>query len=118
MSHDPTRDWLAPRLRDTPSDLAGDILRLLDGVPASELEDPPRALAMAALAGFEEVVGGSGRRVEALRLLAADAALTYAFESAAERGTAPELAEWIGLRGELGRRLTSTPDARGAGERT
>jgi hypothetical protein len=90
-------------------------MRLLDEVPSSNLTDPPRALATAALAGFEEVVGGSGRRVEALRLLAADAALTYAFEAAAECGTAAALAEWIGLRGELGARLASTGSVAGEG---
>lgn len=116
MSEDPTRGWLAPRLRDMPSDLAQDLMRLLEGVPAEHMADPPRALATAALAGLEEVVRGSGRRVEALRLLAADAALTYAFEAAAENGTASELAEWIGLRGELGVRLASESTAGGAGE--
>jgi len=114
LSRNPTRAWLAGRLGDTSPDLAADILRLLDGVPPADLADPPRALALAALAGFEEVVTGTGRRVEALRLLAADAALTYAFEAAAEQGTVSELAEWVGLRGEIGRRLAAMPGAAGA----
>ena len=110
MNPDATRRWLMPRLSSTPPDLAQDILRLLDSVPRSELEDPPEALALAAIAGLEEVARGPGRRIEALRLLAADAALTYAFEAAAEAGTASTLAERIGLRGELGRRLAQAAE--------
>ena len=105
MSLDPTRRWLEPRLRDTPAELAQDILRLLDTVPAEHLSDPPRALASAALAGLDQVASGAGDRTEALRLLAADAALTWAFEAAAGEGSVAGLAAAVGLRGELGRRL-------------
>ena len=105
MRSDPTQEWLEPRLRETPPELARDILDLLDSVPREDLADPPRALAAAALAGLEEVSAGSGRRAEALRLLAADAALTWAFEAAAEHGAVAELADAVGLRGRLGRRL-------------
>ena len=105
MTPDPTRCWLEPRLRDTPPELARDILHLLEQVPSAALSDPPRALVAAALAGLDEVAGGAGDRSEAIRLLAADAALTWAFEAAAEAGKVQELADSVGLRGELGRRL-------------
>lgn len=105
MSADPTRRWLEPRLAGTPPELARDILRLLDSIPETALSDPPRALAAAAIAGLDEVAAGAGDRTEALRLLAADAALTWAFEAAADDGTIQELATAVGLRGELGRRL-------------
>ena len=81
--------------------------RLLASVPASLLDDPPRALAAAALAGLDEVAEGEGERADALRLLAADAALTWAFEAATETGRVVELARTVGLEGELGRRLAS-----------
>ena len=110
MKPDPTRRWLEPRLRDTPPELAADILNLLEAVPDPVLSDPPRALATAAIAGLSQVAAGAGDRTEALRLLAADAALTWAFEAAADTGTVVELAEAMGLRGELGLLLdTNSP---------
>lgn len=64
-------------------------------------------LARAALAELERVTGMRGRRA-ALALLAADASLTYAFEAAGDDGTDPAaLADLVGLRGALGRRLTA-----------
>lgn len=105
MSLDPTHRWLRSRLVEAPPELAADILQLIEDRPELDLDDPPYALAAAALAGLEQVAAGSGERTEALRLLAADAALTYAFEAAAEDGRAAELAARVGLQGELGRRL-------------
>lgn len=107
-----TRLWLEPRLADAPLELRDDILQLLDTTPGLDLSDPVDALAAAALAGFEQVVAGTGSRSEALRLLAADAALTYAFEVAAEVGRSAELADRVGLDGELGKRLTEAVNAR------
>ncbi len=108
-----TRQWLEPRLAEAPPELRDDILQLLDTTPGLDLSDPVDALATAALAGLEQVVAGTGSRTEALRLLAADAALTYAFEAAAEVGRSAELAARVGLDGELGRRLTEAAGARG-----
>ncbi len=115
MSPDPTRRWLEPRLKDTPPELAADILSLLEAVPEATLLDPPRALAAAAVAGLSQVAAGAGDRTEALRLLAADAALTWAFEAAADTGTVVELVEAMGLRGELGLLLgnRAAPGSRG-----
>lgn len=105
MTVNPTLRWLRPRLEAVPAELADDIVRLLEDTPGADHADPVNALAEAALAGLAQVADGSGERQEALRLLAADAALTYAFEAAAERGISAELASRIGLRGEMGRRL-------------
>lgn len=113
MNGDPTREWLGARLAEAPPDLAADILRLLDTTPGLDFSDPVSALVEAALAGLEQVAGGKGERTEALRLLAADAALTYAFEAAAEAGRSAELAARVGLDGELGRRLVREARARG-----
>ena len=105
MTESPTHRWLQPRLEGAPPELAADILKLVDATPGLDLSDPVSALAAAGLAGLEQVAEGTGERSVALRLLAADAALTYAFEAAAESGRSAELAERVGLEGELGRRL-------------
>ena len=77
-----------------------------DPSPSEALE--AEALANAALRGLDEVVAREGDRGTALRLLAADAALTYAFQAAAELGEdVSALAERVGLGGELGRRIRS-----------
>jgi len=113
MTGNPTQRWLRPRLAEAPRELADDILRLLETTPDLDFSDPVGALAMAALAGLQQVVAGAGDRSEALRLLAADAALTYAFEAAAEAGRSAELAARVGLDGELGRRLAEEARSRG-----
>ena len=106
MTGNPTLRWLEPRMVDAPPELAADILRLVETTPDLDLSDPVAALAAAGLAGLEQVADGTGERDEALRLLAADAALTYAFEAAAEVGRSAELAKQVGLDGEVGRRLS------------
>jgi hypothetical protein len=112
----PTLDWLGPRLSTAPPELAADILALIESTPDLDLDDPPRALADAGLFGLGQVAAGRGERSEALRLLAADAALTYAFEAAAERARSEELVAYVGLEGELGRRLAErAPPATDAG---
>lgn len=113
MTENRTGRWLRPRLQTAPPELRDDILELLETTPGLDLSDPVDALAMAALAGLEQVVRGRGDRSEALRLLAADAALTYAFEAAAEAGRSAELAVRVGLEGELGSRLRKAALARG-----
>ena len=105
MTETPTHRWLEPRMTGAPPELAADILKLVDTTAGLDLSDPVTALAAAGLAGLEQVAEGTGERSAALRLLAADAALTYAFEAAAESGRSAELAEKVGLEGELGERL-------------
>jgi len=113
MTEDPTRRWLRSRMSNAPPELAADILRLIETTPDLDLSDPVTALATAALAGLEQVADGAGERGEALRLLAADAALTYAFEAAADSGRTAELAEWVGLDGALGSRLAREAQTEG-----
>ncbi|MGD8495814.1 MAG: hypothetical protein PVF05_06445 [Gemmatimonadales bacterium] len=113
-------EWLKPRLVAAPPELAAAIRELLveagvDGAdPAS---DASEGLAAAALRGIDEVARGDAAperpvRGPALRLLAADAALTYAFEAAADLGTdVVALAERLGPRGALGARLSGRSSA-------
>lgn len=113
-------DWLNPRLAVAPPELARAIHELLReagrGAPGGT--DPegatiPGRLADAALRGIDEVASGGGTadrsaRGMALRLLAADAALTYAFEAAADLdGDVVGLATRLGPRGALGARLAT-----------
>lgn len=115
------REWLAPRLRGAPPELAlavealvtevatgerGEAIEPGGGVAGAETEIP-WILAAAALRGFDAVLGttepGHESRSAALRLLAADASLTYAFEAAADlRAGALELADRLGPGGVLG----------------
>ncbi len=102
--------WLEPRLAGAPAELAEAVRGLVREVePVSDGVEPavPEILAAAALRGFDGVLGpGDPPRETALRLLAADAALTYAFEAAATLCMdVGELALRLGPRGELGRRL-------------
>jgi len=120
-------EWLAPRLALAPPDLAGAIRELLreadnasalDHQEVGDAETIPARLAVAALCGIDGVACGDEvtdrRRGTALRLLAADAALTYAFEAAADLGSdVVRLAARLGPRGALGDRLAtgSVPEA-------
>lgn len=113
--------WLAPRLGEAPEELAESVRSLVGearagsrarGVGPASLSD---ALAAAAILGFEQVVQDPARgneRGSALRLLAADAVLTYAFEAAAgeSAGASLALARRIGVAGVLGDRLRSLGD--------
>lgn len=124
-------EWLNPRLEAAPAELAAAISELLqeacgrgghDGGADGDASTIPGRLAAAALWGLD-AVSGEDRAVErrsprgtALRLLAADAALTYAFEAAADLGgDVVGLAARLGPRGALGARLASAgaPEARG-----
>ena len=114
-------DWLASRLEGAPPDLAAAVMALLDedrrteaadadGSTPAALDEIPARLAAAALRGFDAVVDESASerrsRATALRLLAADAALTYAFEAAVDLdGDAALLAERLGPHGAIGRLL-------------
>lgn len=132
-------EWLEPRLEGAPPGLAAAIRELARSeqsgaaVPpfAGEGGEPgarsiPAILAAAALRGFDEVLGEPASdhrpREAALRLLAADAALTYAFEAAADLELdVVGLADRVGPLGALGKRLAPgssarDPSAPGSGE--
>lgn len=100
--------WLEPKLREAPPRLAEAVRRCLGRVePEREPTTLSGWLAEAAVQEFGRVEAGrGGDREEALRLLAADASLTYAFEAAAERGEdLGRLADEWGAGGRLGREL-------------
>lgn len=81
--------WLDPRLAEVPEELAEAVRAC---VRRAELERPEeeavvaRVLAVAATQEFDRVVELEQDRRAAIRLLAADASLTYAFEAASETG--------------------------------
>lgn len=102
--------WVEDRLREAPPRLAEAVRRCLS---RAEPPESPRGvagwLARAATEEFGRVEAGEpGDRREALRLLAADASLTLAFEAAAE-GDRPvaELAREWGPAGRLGREIAA-----------
>lgn len=103
-------NWLEPRLVGAPRELAEAVRELVGEVDLNADNSGlgvPETLAAAAMLGFEGVLEQADpEREVALRLLAADAALTYAFEAAASLGQdVDQLALLIGAGGELGRRL-------------
>ncbi len=103
MTGDDLATWVEAKLRGVPEELADEIrLLVLQDGPAAGRSRVAEALANAALRGLDGVVAREGDRGTALRLLAADAALTYAFQAAAELGEdVSALAERVGLGGEL-----------------
>ena len=107
--HD-AEDWLERRLRDAPPRLAEAVRGCLERAETDGASEGLSGwLARAALQEFGRVEAGrSGDREEALRLLAADASLTFAFEAAAEedRDLARMADEW-GPSGRLGRELAA-----------
>lgn len=110
-------DWLEPRLQGAPTELATAVRKL---VREAGDADPmgasiPERLASSALVGLDGVAADDApnprSRHSALRLLAADAALTYAFEAAADLGADPgALADRLGPHGALGERLIAARD--------
>lgn len=101
--------WLEPRLAKAPTELA-DAIRQLVREADEDGTDIPARLAAAALRGFDDVLTETAAdlrsRRAALRLLAADASLTYAFEAAADLDIdVVELADGLGPRGVLGAML-------------
>ncbi len=109
-----TLSWLESRLATAPPELAEDVVALVRSAAEADRGEDADAIAelltRAALMGLTEVAEGHGRRQSALRLLSADAALTFAFEAAAELGAdVAELCRRTGPRGELGRRMTARP---------
>lgn len=109
---DATIAWLNERLATAPPELAEDVLTLVRSAGEADHGEDGEAVAAlltrAALMGLTEVTEGHGRRQSALRLLSADATLTFAFEAAAELGAdVAELCRQTGPRGEFGRRLAT-----------
>lgn len=104
--------WLEPRLERVPDELAGRVRDLVDGAPGGPV---PERLAAAAVDELERLAEGPQDRDAAVRLLAADAALTWAFEAAAELDAdVPALADATGLRGRIGALLgRRTPEGGG-----
>jgi hypothetical protein len=122
MTPDPPPDigvpaaWLASRLAASPPDLARAIEeQIASRTPDGELTS--FGLASRGIDIFERVSRSSQTRAAALALLAADALITYAFESAADPEiggsavAATALAAQVGPRGELGRRAARSPRA-------
>ena len=110
--------WLEGRLGEAPPELAAEIRTLVRAVADDSEDESGDAVALllgrAGLSGLDEIVDGRGGRESALRLLAADAALTLAFEAGAElNGDVQVLCTWLGLRGKLGNRLTRNAGAGG-----
>lgn len=106
--------WLESRLGDVPEELAAAMRSALEEVEPPPAATPGDVLADAALAELDAVLrGGERDRRTALRLLCADALLTYAFEAAADPAVggdaarAESLAERIGPRGALGYRIAA-----------
>ena len=110
--------WLDERLDEAPPELASDVRTLVRAVGDDALDESGDSIAMllarAGLSGLDEIVDGRGGRETALRLLAADAALTFAFEAAAElEGDVQALCTRLGPDGELGMRLDQEPGVGG-----
>lgn len=107
MKRGDAREWLDARLREAPARLAEAVRECLDrAAPSEEPESVGEWLARSAEQELERVADGADEEDVALRLLAADAVLTYAFEAAAEEGTdLKALAGELGPAGRLGRRL-------------
>ena len=106
-----TGAWLEPRLERVPEELADRVRSLVTGREDGAAAD---VLASIALEELERLADAPQNRDAAVRLLAADAVLTWAFEAAAELGAdVPALADATGLRGRIGALLR----ARDAGSR-
>jgi hypothetical protein len=89
-------EWLRARLASSPPLL---LEAMVAALPAGSRTDVPETLAEGGLALYLKVVGGSGRREDALPLLAADALFTHAFEAQAELdpgGLAAFTSRWSG----------------------
>lgn len=109
----PALAWLEPRLERVPRELAE---RVRSVVTRAGDGPVPDLLASAAVDELERLAGASQDRDAAVRLLAADAVLTWAFEAAAELDAdVPALADATGLRGRIGELLRARGERRGEG---
>lgn len=105
--------WLAPRLERVPDELAERVRRV---VRATDPGPVPERLASAAVDELARLAEAPQDRDAAVRLLAADATLTWAFESAAELGAdVPALADATGMRGRIGDLLRAREPVPGEG---
>lgn len=113
---EPAEAWIRRRAGSVPEELSREVQACLASVPPGSAScGQGERLAAAALRTLDDVAAGPGDREAALRLLAADASLTYAFEAAAELGEdVLALADGLGVRGALGDRLA---EAGGGGGR-
>ncbi len=104
------RAWLEGRLTETPPELAREICASIEAPCANGLTSA--TLADIAIEVLERVGRDPQTRDSALALLAADALLTYAFESASDltiggsAETVTALAARLGPRGRIGDRAT------------
>lgn len=107
MTRERALAWLEDRLEGVHPELADAVRRCAAASPAPDRSaSVADFLADAATAELETLAEGPQDRAAAVRLLAADAVLTYAFEAAAgEGGDPPALARRIGPNGALGRAL-------------
>jgi hypothetical protein len=113
MTMDPWA-WLERRLDGVPAELAAAMRTALERLEPGSAATPAEGLAHVALEELDSVLGAAEQdRRAALRLLAADALLTYAFEAAADPAAggsaelAERLAERVGPRGALGARIAA-----------
>jgi len=109
--------WLESRLGVVPPDLAEAMRDAIGRVDVGAKSTPAEALAEVSVAELCSVTEAEQDRGAALRLLAADALLTYAFEAAVDpdvggdAAAAERLAEQIGPWGSLGDRIGPTAPA-------
>lgn len=108
--------WLEPRLAEAPPELADAIRQLVRERDEGDADIAAR-LAAAALRGFDDVLTETATdlrsRRAALRLLAADASLTYAFEAAADLDVdVVDLADRLGPCGLLGTMLDAAAEGK------
>lgn len=103
-------EWVHPRLEGIHPELAAAVRRCVrEGPDPVETSTTADVLADAAAAELQRIADGPQDRAAAVRLLAADAVLTFAFEAVATAGGDPDaLADRVGLRGTLGRALLAT----------
>ncbi len=99
--------WLHERLDDIHPELAAAVRRCVrEGSEPDAGSSVADVLADAAAAELQRIAAGPQDRAAAVRLLAADAVLTFAFEAvAAQGGDSDALADRVGLRGTLGHAL-------------
>ena len=114
----PHGSWLESRLAGVPPELAEAMRDAISRVDGGAASTPAEALAEASVAELCSVTEAEQNRRAALRLLAADALLTYAFEAAVDpavggdAAAAERLAERVGPWGYLGDRIgSSSPSA-------
>ena len=103
----PAEAWLREHLADAPPRLLAEMIEAVATVESAGVAD---ALAEGAIALYARVLAGTGRREDALPLLAADALMTHALEAQAATdlaGLAAFTERW-GAAGRLGELAVET----------